>query len=134
MDMTSDLFPALDRRRARLKMSKTDLAHRSGISLPTIRRLFSGDERRARTDIVAAIADALGVEVRLSGSSSVHEITSVADFRAAEAARKARRIVKLVQGTMALEAAAVGADAIDELEENNIHALLAGPARRLWGE
>jgi len=35
---------------------------------------------------------------------------------------------------MALEAEAVREDVLEEMEEQNVHALLAGPARRLWGE
>ncbi|MHC4849704.1 MAG: helix-turn-helix domain-containing protein [Planctomycetota bacterium] len=134
MDATLHLFAELESRRLRLGMSKVDLARRADVSLPTVRRLLSGHERRARTDIVAAIAAALGVEVRLSGSSYVHELSNVSAFRRKQAHAKAKRLVRLVQGTMALESEAVGDDVLDELEEQNVHALLAGPARRLWGE
>jgi transcriptional regulator with XRE-family HTH domain len=115
-------------------MSKSDLARRSSVSLPTVHRLLSGRENRARTDIVAAIAAALGVEVRLSDSSYVFESSEVSSFRRAQARAKAKRLARLVQGTMALEAEAVGVDVLEELEEQNFHALLAGPARRLWGD
>jgi transcriptional regulator with XRE-family HTH domain len=115
-------------------MSKADLARRAGVSLPTIRRLLSGREDRARTDSVAAIAAALGVEVRLSATPHVHETVDVSAFRMRQARAKARCLAQLVQGTMALEAEAVAEDVLDEIEEQNVHALLAGPARRLWGE
>jgi len=115
-------------------MSKADLARRADVSLPTVRRLLSGRERRARTDIVAAIAAALGVEVRLCESPYVHESSTVSEFREAEARAKARRVARLVQGTMALEAEAVAVSVFEEMVEQNVHALLAGPARRLWGE
>jgi transcriptional regulator with XRE-family HTH domain len=115
-------------------MSKADLARRAGISVPTVRRLLSGREKRARTDIVAAIADALGVEVRLSASPSVYESSKVSEFREAHARAKAKRLARLVQGTMALEAEAVGMDVLDAMEEQNVHALLAGSGRRLWGD
>jgi len=134
MDATAQLFAQLDRRRARLGMSKAALARRSGVSLPTVQRLLSGRESRARMDIVAAIAAALGVEVRLSDSPCVYETSDVSAFRRAQARAKARRLARLVQGTMALEAEAVGTDVLEELEERNIHALLAGPGRRLWGD
>ena len=81
MSTSTNLFDQLDRRRARLRMSKADLARRAGVSLPTIRRLLSGREDRARTDIVAAIAAALGVEVRLSATPYVHETIDVSAFR-----------------------------------------------------
>ncbi|MHC4819401.1 MAG: helix-turn-helix domain-containing protein [Planctomycetota bacterium] len=134
MGATHRLFAQLRSRRARLGMSKADLARRAQVSLPTVHRLLSGREKRARTDIVAAIAAALGVEVRLSDSPHVHESSGVSEFRRAQARAKARRLAKLVQGTMALEAEAVGTDVLEELEEQNVHALLAGPGRRLWGD
>ena len=133
MDPTGDLFAHLDSRRRRLGMSKVDLARRAGVSLPTIQRLLTGRESRARIDIVTAIAVALGVEVRLGASMSVHESTGVSAFRLMQARSKARRLARLVQGTMALEADAVSEPLVDEMEEQSVHALLAGPARRLWG-
>jgi len=115
-------------------MSKADLARRAGVSLPTIRRLLSGRESRARTDTVAAIAAALGVQVRLSETQYVHETTDVSAFRMRQARAKAKRLAGLVRGTMALEAETVTEDLLDEIEEQNVHALLSGPARRLWGD
>ena len=134
MDATQRVFKQLERRRDRLGMSKADLARRAEVSLPTVRRLLSGGEKRARTDIVAAIAVALGVEVRLSDTPHVYEVSDVSAFRRRHARAKARRLARLVQGTMALEAEAVGTDVLDEIEEHNVHALLAGSGRRLWGE
>jgi len=134
MSAADHLFTQLDRRRARLRMSKADLARRAGVSLPTIRRLLSGRESRARTDTVAAIAAALGVQVRLSETQYVHETIDVSAFRMRQARAKAKRLARLVQGTMALEAETVTEDLLDEIEEQNVHALLAGPARRLWGD
>jgi len=134
MEARHQLFGQLESRRARLGMSKADLARRAEVSLPTVRRLLAGREKRARTDIVAAIAAALGVEVRLSDSSHVYESSDVSAFRRDQARAKAKRLARLVQGTMALEAEAVGADVLDEMEERNVHALLAGSGRRLWGE
>ena len=134
MDTTKRLFAQLDNRRKRLDMSKADLARLADVSLPTVHRLLSGGEGRPRTDIVMALAIALGVEVRLSESPCVAETSKVSAFREAHARAKAKRLARLVQGTMALEAEAVGPDILNELEEQNVHALLAGPGRRLWGE
>ena len=134
MDATQAVFARLESRRDRLGMSKADLARRANVSLPTVQRLLSGREKRARTDIVAAIAGALGVEVRLSNSPCVHEVVKVSAFLRLHAEEKARRLGRLVQGTMALEAEAVDADVLQDLVEQNVHALLAGPRRRLWGE
>lgn len=133
MAAASQLFVQLDRRRARLGMSKADLARRAGVSLPTVQRLLSGRESRARTDIVAAVAAALGVEARLCDSPYVYETTKASAFRQEQAKAKATRLAKLVLGTMALEAEAVSPHVLEELVERNVHALLAGPGRRLWG-
>ncbi len=62
----------------------------------------------------------------------IHEIDSAETFRERQARGKARRLVRLVQGTMALEAEAVDEAELDAMEEENIHALLAGSSRRLW--
>ena len=126
------LFAQLDNRRIRLRMSKADLARRAGLSLPTVQRLLRSQEGDARVETVAALAAALGVEVRLSDTLGVHESIAVSAFRAQQARRKARRLAKLVQGTMALEAEAVEASVLEQMEEANFHALLAGPPRRLW--
>ena len=134
MDATCQLFTQLESRRDRLGMSKADLSRRAGVSLPTIHRLLSGRDRRARSDTLSAVAAALGVEVRLSDSPYVHESSEVSAFREEQARAKAMRLAKLVQGTMALEAEAVGTDVLKEMEEHNVHALLAGPGRRLWGD
>ena len=77
---------------------------------------------------------ALGVEIRLAAEAVVVERWTVAEFRARQAQAKARRLVRLLQGTMALESEAVDDEALAELEAEQLHALLAGSNRRLWGE
>lgn len=134
MDAANHIYAQLDSRRARLGMSKADLARRAGVSLPTIQRLLSGREGCARVDILGAIADALGVEVRLSGSPYVHESFDLSAFREARAREKAAHLAKLVQGTMALEAEAVDGRVLEQMAAQNVHSLLAGPGRRLWGD
>ena len=134
MIATHQLFEQLDGRRSQLGMSKTALARRAAVSLPTIHRILSGRERRPGLETLTAVAAALGVEVRLSASPHVHACSDAAEFRREQARAKAKRLVRLVQGTMALEAEAVGADVLKRMEEHNFHALLAGPDRRLWGD
>jgi hypothetical protein len=85
-------------------------------------------------DILGGIADALGVEVRLSGTPSMHELVDVSAFREARARKKATHLAMLVQGTMALEAEPVDARVLERMTTENVHSLLAGPRRRLWGD
>jgi len=134
MTAMSHVYTQLNSRRVRLGMSKADLARLAGVSLPTVRRLLSGREGRARVDILGAIADALGVEVRLSSTPSVHESSDPSVFREARAKEKAAHLAKLVQGTMALEAEAVDAQVVEQMTAETVHSLLAGPKRRLWGD
>jgi len=132
MTATTQLFAELNQRRLRLRMSRATLARRAELSLPTVQRLLSGREGRPRMDTVARLAGALGVDVLLSDSPRVCARATASAFRDEQARAKARRLASLVQGTMALEAEAVGADTMGRMEEENYHALLAGPARRLW--
>ena len=134
MNSTRPLLLEIDERRIQLAMTKADLADRSGIGLVTIRNIFAGPVQRIRKELVVRIAEAVGMELRTSAPPSVHATCSVDEFRRSQAQQKARRIVKLVQGTMALEGATVDHNTLDELEEANIHELLTGPASRLWGE
>ncbi len=124
----------IESRRARLGISKTDVARRSGVSLPTVQRLFTGRGARPGLTTVAKVADVLGVEVRLSGRSRVHEIHSVEAFREMQARKKARRLVRLVHGNMALEAETLDEGVLVAMETESVRTLLAGPPRRLWCE
>jgi len=122
----------LEDRRARLGISKADLARISGVSLPTVQRLLAGKEKRPGLGTVAKIAAALGVEVRLSYRIHVHPTFGVDEFREMQARKKARRLVRLVKGTMALEDESVGEEALAAMEDENVHRLLSGAPRRLW--
>jgi transcriptional regulator with XRE-family HTH domain len=115
-------------------MSKAALARRAAVSLPTVQRLFAGREGNPRTDTLLEIASALGVEVLLSDSPRVLEKSKASEFCEAQARAKAKRLARLVQGTMALEAEAVDTTVLEEIEEQNFQALLGGPRRRLWGK
>jgi hypothetical protein len=49
-----------------------------------------------------------------------------------QAARKARKLVSLVQGTLGLEGQAVDQKTLDAMIERTTHEMLNGPKRRLW--
>lgn len=122
----TELFSKLDERRRKLGMSVPALAKRSGVSLPTAQRILSGRHSGASFDSVVAVAKALGVDFDLKETQSAHA------FAREGAREKARRLVKLVQGTSALEGQAVDAVKINELTDQAMHALMAGPRRKLW--
>lgn len=127
--MSSDL----EQRRAQIGISKTAVSRRSGVSLPTVNRIFAGQEERASVPNLQAIAAVLGVEVRLGASSSVHPLVDPMTFREQHARRKAERLVAMVQANMALEGQAVEREVLERMERQTMHELLASP-RRLWDD
>ncbi len=123
-----------ERRRARLCLPKTLAAVRADLSLATVNRLLSGRDRRLGVDTVSALAGALGLEVILGARPRVRAVWSAAAFREKIARAKAKRLVGMVQGSMALEAEGVSAEVVREMERETVHELLAGSARRLWSD
>lgn len=123
----------LDARRRRLRMSKRDVAERARVSLPTINRVFSNRPGRPSGETLEAIADALGVVVRLGGGSAVEERQSASEYCRQQAADKAARLVRMVQGTMAIESQAVRPKHVAQLEKLAQAELLKSP-RKLWGK
>ena len=123
-----------ERRRAGLRLPKTLAADRADLSLATVNRLLSGRDRRLSVDSVSAMASALGLEVILGARPRVRAALSAAAFREMVARAKAKRLVGMVQGSMALEAEGVSRVVLREMERETVHELLAGPARRLWSD
>ena len=115
----------LERRRQELGISRAILACKSGVSLPTVNRILTGNSRRASFGNVMAIANVLGLEL----------IERPADeIRQRQALAKARRLVKIVQGTSALELQSVPTDAEERMVNQTVHELLASSGRKLWSE
>src|SRR3982751_4605654 len=86
--------------RKALGMSFAALAARSGVSQPTVKRIFGGQLGEASFANVAAVVAALGCSVDLKEADVdglCHE----------QARKKAERVARLVQGTSALESQAV---------------------------
>lgn len=129
--MTSTTFDALERRRADLKMSKVALAARADVSLPTVNRVLMGKQRDVSVANLNRIAQALGVEVRLTGKIEVREVQSAAAFRLDQARRKAEKLINMLQGTMALEAQGVDQEYVTQMIEKTSHELLDSQ-RKLW--
>jgi len=129
----SQLSSDLEQRRAQIGMTKSAVSRLSGVSLPTVNRIFAGQEERASIPNLQAIAAVLGVEVRLGASSSVYPLVDPMTFREEHARQKAERLVAMVQANMALEGLAVERDVLARMERQTMHELLASP-RRLWDD
>ncbi len=125
--MQLDALTHFSSRRRALGMTFADLAKRSGVPAPTVKRMFGGLLGMASFANVAAVADALGVPLGVDESS-------VDEMRRSQARVKAERIARLVQGTSALESQAVDRETYERLVERSYHELLSGSSRRLWSE
>ena len=122
------LWKNLDTRRRELGLSYELLSKRSGVSRPTVQRVLSGNHAEASFANVVAIAESLGLAVRLDSTVDVR------DLKREQAKRKAKKLVSLVQGTSGLEGQAVDKKAIESMVEQTTHELLAGSKRKLWSE
>jgi transcriptional regulator with XRE-family HTH domain len=122
----SSLVAELVERRRALGMSYAVLAARSGISTHAARRVLCGES--TSDENVRKVAEALGCDIGRDERESVETLLRT------QAARKAERLVSLVQGTSALEGQAVGAAGRRRMVERTIEELLSGPRRRLWSE
>ncbi len=125
---TSQILDRLAKRRMELAMSKRALADRAKLSEATVKRLLGGKERRPSLESVFALAGAMGLGLRLE------EEIDADSLQEREATRKAERVVRLVQGTMALEAQGVGPEAVRRMVRKTARELLTGSRRRLWRE
>jgi transcriptional regulator with XRE-family HTH domain len=123
-----ELFESLNQRRQELGLSVETLAKRSGVSRPTVQRILSGSNPTASLSNVLAIAHALGLSLRLDARMDVGRM------KHDQAARKARKLVSLVQGMSGLESQAVDKKTLEAMVEQTTHELLSGSKRRLWSD
>ena len=133
--MTSnELSDKLEQRRRDVGMSKRVLALHARISLPTVNRILSGKEKRLTIANVEAVARVLGVVIRLGATTEVDEVQTAFELRKMQATEKATRMVRMVQGTMGLEAQAVSDGVLEQMVGQTVCELLAGSPRRLWND
>src|SRR5437868_1902312 len=125
METCRALFETLAQRRRKLGISYAALARRSGVSMPTVVRLLSGRHLSASLRNVVAVADALGVDFQ------VREVTPVHELREQQAAQKAQRLTRMLQGTSGLEAQALDRETVSAMTRQTVHELLAGSPRKL---
>lgn len=104
------------------------LAKRSGIPFRTVQRIIGGGHDKATWATVLALAQTLGLELELRPRVDVETL------REQQARKKAQSLMRMVQGTAALEAQAVAPDKYRQMLRRTVHEILAGPARKLWGE
>lgn len=118
----------LNWRRKRLGISYAILGLMTGIHPVTLQRILTGRHGKARFSNVLAIAEALGIRFTVDKRAGIEEM------RERQAKKKAKHIVKMVQGSAGLESQAVSPAAREEMIRRTVHELLAGPNLRLWSE
>lgn len=120
----SEILARIQKRKQDLEISVSDLARRSGVSRATVIRILGGEDHEFSFANLQAILLALGVSLDLT------EIPAE-QFRDQIATAKAKRLVALTQGNVALESQAVSrASAQSHLEEAK--ARIASSNRKLW--
>ena len=124
--MATARLSQLNSRRMELGMSFHALAKRSGISLVAVQRILSGKHAAASFESVVAISEALGLNLCFAAQSTAHT------FAEARAREKAEQLVRMVQGSSALEGHSLDAEKRSELVDKALRALMHGSRRKLW--
>jgi transcriptional regulator with XRE-family HTH domain len=96
-------------------MTTVALASRSGVSVPTVKRILAGKSDSASFANVAAVAEALGIAVSF-------EARDPDDLRREQARAKSEWLARPMADTAGYQ----------RLVERCYHDFLAGPPRRLW--
>jgi len=121
-------FAALDLRRRELGLSCRMLAQKTKLSLRTVQRICSGEHPDASWSNVRKLAEAMGLKLMVQSGVSAQTL------REQQARLKAERIVRMVQGTSALEAQPLEKDRWEDMIRQTMHELMAGPNRDLWAD
>jgi transcriptional regulator with XRE-family HTH domain len=116
----------LDKRRQELGMTFEALSKRSEVPVSTLKAIFKKGIEHATFANVAAIADALGVDIEFANEVDSYELLHQ------QAVKKARELVGMVQATSGLESQAVAPNQIEMMIQQLVHQLMAGSRRKLW--
>ncbi|HWG43618.1 MAG TPA: helix-turn-helix transcriptional regulator [Gemmataceae bacterium] len=117
---------ALDKQRRALKMSLPVLAERAKLSRATVCRILKEKRTSSSLESVLAIANVLGGEVELHMEDPEKLVER-------QIQKRAKKIVRMVQGTMALEGQGItDPDHIDQLVEMAAKEIRAKPRKQLW--
>ena len=120
----SEILARIQKRKRDLDISVSDLARRSGVSRATVIRILGGADHEFSFANLQAILLALGISLDLT------EIPAE-QFRDQIATAKAKRLVALTQGNLALQAQAVSqSSAQSHLKETKKR--IASSSRKLW--
>ncbi|MAO24137.1 MAG: hypothetical protein CMJ35_11600 [Phycisphaerae bacterium] len=120
-----ELLATLRTRKRELGMTFETLSDRSGVSVSTLKRMLSPTATDASMSDTLAVAQSLGVTLS-------PRMTSTEEFREEQAYAKARKLVRMVQGTSALEGQGVDEQHLKRMIERTVRDLLNGPNRTLW--
>jgi transcriptional regulator with XRE-family HTH domain len=121
-----DWLESLDKQRRALKMPLPVLAQLAGVSRATVCRILKERKTSSSLESVFAIARVLGaeVEVRIQDPEKLIE---------EEVQKRAKKIVRMVQGTMALESQGITDPGhLDRLVETAAKEIRAKPRKQLW--
>ena len=116
----------LDTRRQELGMTFEALSKRSGVPVSTLKAIYKKGVEHATFANVAAIAEALGVDIEFANEMDSYELLHQ------QAVKKARELVGMVQATSGLESQAVAQSQIEKMVQQLVHKLMAGSRRKLW--
>ncbi|AMV30490.1 helix-turn-helix protein [Pirellula sp. SH-Sr6A] len=107
-----------------LDISVSDLARRSGVSRATVIRILAGKDEHYSVSNLQAILSALGMTLDFVAIPAE-------EFKDSVATQKARRLIALTQGNVALESQAVTAKSAEQYL-NVTKARIASSRRKLW--
>ncbi|HEY7153680.1 MAG TPA: hypothetical protein VH575_06955 [Gemmataceae bacterium] len=117
---------ALDKQRRALKMPLHILAERAHLSRATVCRILKEKRTSSSLENVLAVANVLGAEANL-------HIQDPEKFVEQQVQKRARKIVRMVQGTMALEGQGItDPNHLDHLVETAAQEIRAKPRKQLW--
>lgn len=124
---TTPLIRLHARRRA-LGITVEALSKLSGVSVATARRVLRGDYSAASFETVSAMANALGMAIR------IEQEIEPSKMKEQQALRKASKLVNMVQATSSLEGQGLDRPSLQERTRELAHKLLGGSRRKLWAE
>ena len=123
-----EIINRLAGKRQELGMSDTYIAHKAGLSQPTVNRILSGRHSSARLDHIIAIAEVLGMKCQMLDTKDAESM------RYERARHVARKLAETTQATMALEGQGLKWKNIKDIMGREISKLLAGSNKKLWSD